>query len=192
MDHEEQLLERARSHDQAALGEIYDRYAPRIYRYLYRQVGSAQLPVALTSDVFVSMLGALRARRYRKGAFRSWLYRIAHNRAVDHYRAKRPELIADVSPGGNGDSPGKSPGDATLGSQQTVRNMDEALLSRQGLDDALGQLTVDQRQVLTLRFGEGLSARETAQVVKKSVGAVEALQRRALAAMRKQLGDEEP
>jgi RNA polymerase sigma-70 factor (ECF subfamily) len=59
--------------------------------------------------------------------------------------------------------------------------------SHQQLSSAIRRLTADQQQVLTLRFGEGMTAREVAEVIDKTVGAVEALQHRALAALRRTL-----
>jgi len=182
VDSEQQLLERALLYDEDALGEIYDRYAPLIYRYLYRRVQSVQLAEDLTGDVFVRMLGALRAQRFQLGTFQAWLYRIAHNLVVDHYREKQPALLGDLTSTAEAENPDAS-SDEMLG---------EAMLSSQELEAAMRQLTPDQQQVLVLRFGQGFTARETAKVIEKSVGAIEALQRRALAALRRMLGEEVP
>jgi len=62
---EKKLLERARSYDQDALGELYDEYAPLIYKYIYRRVGDAQLAEDLTSEVFMRVLQAIQGTRLR-------------------------------------------------------------------------------------------------------------------------------
>ena len=97
MTDERGLLERAQHYDEGALGELYDRYAPRIYRYVYRHVGDAVLAEDLTGDVFVRVLQALQSERFWQTSFQAWLYRIAHNLVVDHYRrgAKVNEIELD-------------------------------------------------------------------------------------------------
>jgi RNA polymerase sigma-70 factor (ECF subfamily) len=171
------LLERARQYDEAAIGELYDSYAPRIYAYVYRRVGDAQLAEDLTGDVFVRMIKAIQAERAWHSSFQAWLYRIAHNLVVDHYRRGAPatETALDERLVAARDDPF-----AAVSEQ----------LSQEELGAAIRRLTPDQQQVLALRFGEGMTARQAAEVVDKSVGAVEALQHRALAALRRILEKE--
>jgi RNA polymerase sigma-70 factor (ECF subfamily) len=174
---EQKLLERARAYDEDALGELYDQYAPLIYAYLYRRVHDAQLAEDLTGEVFVRVLQAIQSEQFWHTSFRGWLYRIAHNLVVDHYRKQPPVPMLAL--------------DEKLVAVQG--DPDSALaekLSRQGLLAAISQLTLDQQQVLVLRFGEQLAAREVAEVMDKSVGAVEALQHRALTALRRILKEE--
>jgi RNA polymerase sigma-70 factor (ECF subfamily) len=174
---EQILLERARAYDEDALGELYDQYAPLIYAYLYRRVHDAQLAEDLTGEVFVRVLQAIQSEQFWHTSFRGWLYRIAHNLVVDHYRKQPPVPMLAL--------------DEKLVAAQG--DPDSALaekLSRQGLLAAISQLTLDQQQVLVLRFGEQLAAREVAEVMDKSVGAVEALQHRALTALRRILKEE--
>jgi len=175
---EHTLLEHARQYDDAALGELYDRYAPRVYAYVYRRTGDAQLAEDLIGDVFVRVVQALRAEQVWHTSFQAWLYRIAHNLVVDYYRRRAPielELDEQLAVGGE-EAEEIAPAEETWGRGQ-VRA-------------ALARLTPEQQQVLTLRFGEALTARETAEVMGKNVGAIEALQHRALAALRRVLGKE--
>ena len=172
MTNERTLLERARAYDADALGELYDQYAPLIYAYLYRRVHNAQLAEDLTGEVFVRVLQAIQSEQFWHTSFRRWLYRIAHNLLVDHYRRQPPVPMLAL--------------DEQLVAAQG--DPDSALaekLSRQDLLAAISQLTPDQQQVLVLRFGEGLAAREVAEIMGKSVGAVELLQHRALTALRR-------
>ncbi|MFZ5916667.1 MAG: sigma-70 family RNA polymerase sigma factor [Chloroflexota bacterium] len=177
MTNETALLERAKTYDSAAISELYDLYAPRMYAYIYRRVSDAALAEDLTGEVFVRMLRAIQNERAWRDSFSAWLYRIAHNLVVDHYRRNTPELAlsqteALVSPDGD-------PAAAT-----------EEALTRQKLTVALEQLTADQQQVLALRFGEGLTAEAAAKVMQKTTGAVEALQHRAIAALQRILSKE--
>ena len=178
MTSEHTLLERARAYDADALGELYDQYAPLIYAYLYRRVHDAQVAEDLTGEVFVRVLQAIQSEQFWHTSFRGWLYRIAHNLLVDHYRKQPPVPMLAL--------------DEQLVAAQG--DPDSALaekLSRQGLLAAISQLTPDQQQVLALRFGEELAAREVAEIMGKSVGAVEMLQHRALTALRRILGESE-
>jgi RNA polymerase sigma-70 factor (ECF subfamily) len=161
--------------DPEALSELYDRYAPLVYAYVYRRVGDPKVAEDLVGEVFVRVVMAVRAEQTWHTSFRAWLYRVAHNLVVDHYR-RRPherQLPLDESI-------------ADLG-QDPARHAQKDWIRAQ-LRHALTCLTPAQQEVLALRYGEGLTARETARIVNKTVGAVEALQRRALAALRRILG----
>jgi RNA polymerase sigma-70 factor (ECF subfamily) len=169
---ERTLLERAKRYDETALGQLYDRYAPRIYAYIYRRVGDAQAAEDLTSDVFVRVIQAIRAHRPWRTSFQAWLYRIAHNLVVDHYRRRRP--VADLELD-----------ERLVSAEDDLASAVAERLSHRHLRAAISHLTPDQQQVLALRFGEGVTASQAADVMEKSTGAVEALQHRALAALRR-------
>ncbi len=176
---ERKLLQRAQSFDEQALAELYDRYAPLIYAYLYRRVRSAQLAEDLTAETFVRVLEAIQADRPWHTSFRSWLYRIAHNLVIDHFRQQPPQPSVGLD-----EQPLAAPDDL-----ETVLSR---RLSRRRLQQAIELLTVDQQHVLALRFGQQMTAREVAALLGKSEGAIEALQRRALAALRRILEEEVP
>jgi RNA polymerase sigma-70 factor (ECF subfamily) len=175
---EQALLKRAKQYDEAALGELYDRYAPRIYGYIYRRVGDPHLAEDLAGDVFVRVVQSIRSRRGWHTSFLAWLYRIAHNVVVDHYRRPPEALFASLDEMG---TPAEE-----AGPERAV----EDALDRARLRAAIGCLTQGQQQVLVLRFGEGLSVRETARVLNKTSGAVKATQHRALDSMRRILTKE--
>ena len=169
---DEALLERAKAYDEEALAEIYDAYAARIYGYIYRRVGDRMLAESLAGEVFVRMLSAIRADQAWRSSFSGWLYRIAHNLVVDHYR-RNPEE-------------GEAPLDGQeLATEGTPADALREKASRERLLSAVQRLTQLQQQVLVLRFGEGLTSRETAEVMDKSISAVEALQHRGLVSLRR-------
>lgn len=169
---ERALLERARAYDPAALGELYDRYAAKMYAYIYRRVGDAAQAEDLTSELFLRVLQAVQNERAWRDSFVAWLYRIAHNLVVDTYRRRPPPLVAldDLPLQSDAEDPAEVVQEAA---------------DRTRLRAAIGRLTSDQQQVLALRFGEGLTAKETAVIMDKTTGAVEAMQHRALAALRR-------
>jgi RNA polymerase sigma-70 factor, ECF subfamily len=169
-----ELLERAALCDPSALGALYDLYADRIYNYIYHRVGQAELAEDLTGQVFIRMLEALQAGQAWRTSFSGWLYRIAHNLVIDHYRRRsRTTLVEleDAAPVVAAD------GDPVAASELT--------LDRQRLRSALATLTEEQAQVITLRFLDELSIAEVATIMDKTEGAIKALQYRAVLALRR-------
>lgn len=166
------LLSQARAYDPAALAELYDLYAPAIYAYIYRRVGDPALAEDLTSELFLRMLSAIRNGVTWRKSFNAWLYRAAHNLVVDHYRhqdSAHPAPLDELTVEG-----GRRPDQAV-----------ESHLEAEQLRRALQQLTPEQQEVLALRFGEDLTAKQVGRLIGKTTGAVEALQRRGLAALRR-------
>lgn len=171
---ESTLLERARSYDSAALGELYDRYAGRIYTYVYSHVGNEELAEDLTAEVFVKVLDAIKADKIWQLSFSGWLYRIAHNAIVDYYRRNDPQrgLPLDERIVAASDDP-----------VTTV----EGMIKNQAVGAALSRLTHEQKSVIELKFFEGFSNLEVAAIMGKTEGAIKSLQFRALAALRRVL-----
>lgn len=177
---EEQLLEAATAYDEAALGELYDRYEARIFSYIYRRIGDEPLAEDLTAQVFVKMLQAIRDRRAWHSSFSGWLYRIAHNVVIDQYRQRdrHQQVGLDDAPDivDEHDNP-------ALSVEQT--------LTAESIRFAMRQLTDEQAEVLSLRFLEGYSIFEVAAMMNKTEGAIKALQYRAVATLRNLLEHEQ-
>ncbi len=176
---EKELLERARAWDMEALEEIYDRYSPMLYRYAVRLLGDAHLAEDCVAETFTRFLFALRNGKGPKEHLKAYLFRIAHNWVTDHHRRQRPTdslephayMVANDDP---------SPDDVAHLQWQRAR-----------IRSLLFRLTPEQRQVIVLRYLEGWSHQEIAEVLNKPVSAVKALQRRGLAALRRLLESEE-
>lgn len=173
-DYEQRRLERARSFDRKALTSIYDDYQQPLYRYIYRQVGDVEVARDLTAEVFQRLLQAFEKGHGPEQKLKAWLYRVAHNNVVDYYRRQqhRQHLPLDERLIENGDSP------AVLA---------ERNISAQQVRKALQNLTPDQQQVITLKFLQGFSNSEVAELLDKPIGAVKSLQHRALAALQRQM-----
>ena len=168
------ILERASRADPDALTQLYDEYADKIFSYIYHRVGQAQLAEDLTGQVFTKMLEAIRANRAWRSSFSGWLYRIAHNLVIDHYRRRQRATYINLE-----DAP---PLTATEG--DPLRSV-EARLDSEDLRVAIGKLTEEQAQVITLRFIEEMSIAEVAAIMEKTEGAIKALQYRAVLALRR-------
>ena len=173
-DHDQTRLRKAQACDRNTLAAIYDDYHQPIYRYIYRQVGEVETTRDLTSEVFGRFLQALQNGNGPDQNLKAWLYRAAHNIVVDHYRRRQfrqhlpldEQLVSD-----NGDPAGIA----------------ENHISAERVRAALQALTPNQQQVINLKFLEGLSNQETADVLNKPVSAIKSLQHRALAALQRQL-----
>lgn len=174
LESERECVERAARGDATAIGDLYRRYAPAIFRYLFYRLGDRDVAEDLTSEVFVRALEALPRYRVRGRPFSAWLYRIARARVADHYRGRRRHPLVPLVP--------DTPADGADPDAQAESQLTAAALRR-----AIVQLTPLQQQVVVLRFLEGLSHRAVAQIVGRSEGAVRVLQYRALAALRRLL-----
>jgi RNA polymerase sigma-70 factor (ECF subfamily) len=172
------LLQRAREFDREALAEIYDKYSPEIFRYAYRLTGSSQEAEECLSETFTRLLQALYHGRGPKDYLRAYLYRTAHNWITDQYRRQAPPSLSLDTEHVPHDQP------------SSTQPVDEKL-ERERVRAALRLLTPDQRQVIVMRFLEGWSNEEIAQVLDKPVGAVKALQHRAIGTLRKLLVQKE-
>lgn len=177
---ETELLSAAITFDEHALSELYDRYEAKIYSYIYRRVGEQALSEDLTAQVFLKMLEAIRKKKAWHSSFSGWLYRIAHNLIVDHYRRrdKKPQVPIDDVPilPDEGDGPVRAA---------------EKRLDAERLRSAMVSLTEEQAEVVSLRFLEGYSINEVAQLMGKTDGAIKALQYRAVSTLRQLLENEQ-
>ncbi len=168
------ILEQASRGVPEALATLYDQFADKIYSYIYHRVGRADLAEDLTGQVFMRMLEAIRTGNAWRSSFSGWLYRIAHNLVIDHYRRKGRATIIDLEDAAPVHSQHGDPVQAA-----------EAMMDKQRLQTALGALTEEQAQVITLRFLEEMSIAETAAIMGKTEGAIKAQQYRAVLALRR-------
>ena len=167
-------LERARQFDKSAITAIYDSYHPKIYRYVYRQVGEVEVSRDLTAEVFRRFLQAIQNGAGPDKQLQAWLYRTAHNIVIDHYRRQKHRnhlQLPDILPGAD---------------YELEWAVDQNLMA-QTLRKAIHALTPEQQQVITLKFLEEFTNVEVAEIMKKPVGAVKSLQHRALNALQRHL-----
>jgi RNA polymerase sigma-70 factor (ECF subfamily) len=169
------LVERAQAGDRDALEELYLIHFDRIYSYLHVSVGNRHDAEDLTTQTFVKMLESINRFRWRSAPFSAWLFRIAHNLAIDHFRANRrwqpeeevPEPAAD---------------DSTSAEEGAFES-----IGRKSMLELIDELSGEQQQVLTLKFVFSFSNGEAATILGKTEGAIKSLQHRALASLQKQL-----
>jgi len=172
------LLQGARRFDMGALAEIYDTFSPAIYRYAMRLLGDTDVAEECVAETFSRFLMALKNGKGPREHLQAYLYRIAHNWITDVYRRKPPPSI---------------PLNTEIPSESEIEppNLLTQELKRQSVRDALALLTPDQRQVIVLKYLEGMDHSEIAMVINKPVGAVKAIQHRGMQALRRLLCSEE-
>jgi RNA polymerase sigma-70 factor (ECF subfamily) len=165
-------VQRAKVGDPIALTALYEEHAPQLYRYfLTRLDGRSQQAEDLTEEVFVRVIERLERYEDRGLPFAAWLFRIAHNLLIDHQRRQPKQPMVAI------DECEELRGPAEKQIQQA--------LDQHEISITIARLTPDQRNVIQLRFMEGLSIIETAAALGKSEESVKKLQARGLMTMRR-------
>ena len=174
------LVRMAQEGDTSSFGELYERFFDQIYRYVSFKTGSPSEAEDITGEVFVRMLESIHKFKWQGHPFSSWLFRIAHNLVVDHFRRK-------------GKRNGVSLDNATINVEAVAVDVDSHIDTEMSMDEvrkAMVGLTDLQKEVISLRFAAGLSVAETAEAVGKKENAVKALQHAGLKKLRRFLNPE--
>jgi len=169
------FVERAQAGDGTALEELYLIHFDRIYSYLHMTVGNRPDAEDLTTQTFLRMLESIAKYRFQSAPFSAWLFRIAHNLSMDHFRANRRWQPEEEVP-------------EPIGSEERSAE-DEAFqaIGRKSMLELIDSLSHEQQQVLTLKFVFNFSNGEAATILGKTEGAVKSLQHRALVSLQKQI-----
>jgi len=169
------LVDRAQKGDREALEELYLIHFDRIYSYLHVSVGNRHDAEDLTTQTFLKMLESIGKFRWRSAPFSAWLFRIAHNLAMDHFRASRRWQPEE-------EVPEPEPDEATSAEAGALQS-----IGRKSMLELIEELSPEQQQVLTLKFLFNFANAEAATILGKSEGAIKSLQHRALASLQRQI-----
>lgn len=172
MHDDQALLAGARRYEAQVLAEIYDRYSPGLYRYSMRLLGDPETAEDCVAETFSRFLRALQSGGGPSSYLRAYLYRVAHNWIVDFHRDNEKDNLP-LDP------------EATETGEYTPGEIIQEQMDREAVRAALFQLTPDQRQVIVLKYLEGMSNKEVAAALEKTVGAVKSLQNRGLASLKR-------
>lgn len=166
---EEVLVERAKT-DEAAFVELYNLYFPKMYGYIIKRTGQREIAEDIVSGVFIKIFTNLKTYTRQECAFSAWIYTVATNALVDHYRkaARHPEIMPEEMPEISDD-------------RQDIKGMQEVEDDRRSVRLALKQLPVRYEQILNLKFFADLSNQEIAQSLGIKANNVGVLLYRALA-----------
>jgi RNA polymerase sigma-70 factor (ECF subfamily) len=163
------LVEEAASGNFEAFGELYGIYLDRIYRYVFYQVRDRMTAEDITEEVFLKAWKAIGSCKGKEKTFLSWLYRIAHNHLINTLRSntrfisiEKDNIVELIDP------------------KQEI----EANLDYQELLETITCLPQNQKQVLILKFIEGMDNREISKIMRKNEGAIRVLQMRALSKLK--------
>lgn len=161
------LLDRARMHDPDALAELCTAYYPKILKFMWYRVGPNEAD-DLAGEVFVKVMRSIQGQT---GSFDAWLYRMARNVIIDRvrYRQARPETEFDETM------------EKTLSDGSTAQ---ATAGTRMDVESALALVKEEHRELLTLKFVQGLTNDEIGEITGQNVNAIRAMQFRALKAMR--------
>jgi len=169
------LVARAQEGDRDALEELYLLHFDRIYSYLHVSVGNRHDAEDLTTQTFLKMLEKIGSFKWQSAPFSAWLFRIAHNLAMDHFRARRRWQPEEEVPEPVGDAEVS----AEFEAMQTI--------GRESMLQLIERLSPEQQQVLTLKFVFSFANADVATILGKTEGAIKSLQHRALASLQKQI-----
>ena len=171
-------MRRAQRREPDAFGQLYEEHFDRIYRYVVLRVRNQADAEDITQQVFLKALENIGSYRWRGMPFASWLFRIAHNLVVDHWKKKSREKVVVVAAPEEIDQVAAS----SLNDPATLA---ELKFDMKQLSVSCEQLSDGQREIISLRFAGGLSVAEAAKVMGKSEGAVKVLQHAALVKLRR-------
>lgn len=168
---EQSLIAKAQAGNQEAVTVLYQTHVQKVYAYVARRVGDPMIAEDITADVFVRALETLAQYEQKGLPFLGWLYRIAAGKVIDYYRwsgrrAGNQNLHEDL------------PSHQASPEESAFRQIQEDQVLH-----LLHHLTAEQQQVVTLRFLQGHSIKDVAQVMGKNEGAIKGLQFRALQAL---------
>lgn len=175
MEQEAEIVKKAQAGDSEAFGLLYDHYFDPIYRFIYYKVFSRETAEDLTSDTFMKALTRLSSYNGDRGCFNSWLYQIARNTVIDHFRTKKTDVsiedVFDISH-----------------DERTVEQLD-ALSGLKKVEAYLETLPARQREIIMLRVWEGKSYEEIAGMLGGTEGSVKMSFSRSIRELREKCGD---
>src|ERR1043165_7949498 len=168
------LVGQARAGDVEAFAKLYDAYVERVTRYIYFRVSEGSDTEDLVSQVFLKAWENL--DRYKSGSspFIAWLYTIARNLVIDHYRTKKDILPLEEAIA--------TPSDMEMPDEEAQMHFD-----LEAMRDSLQALSKDQQQVLILKYIAGLPNEDIAKIMGKQEGTIRGLQMRGLQTLAKHM-----
>jgi RNA polymerase sigma-70 factor, ECF subfamily len=170
ISNEQAIIAQARQGNEEAISHLYETYLQAIFEYIRYRVDSTVVAEDLTAEVFLRMVRSLPTYEEKGIPFRAWLYRIAANLLIDHYRQHQKNRTAPISEEYESDD-----------TDPLNHLADEEQFSR--LRQAMRSLPADYQDLLVLRFVEELPHGEIAKIMNKTAMALRAMQHRALKAL---------
>ena len=166
-----QIIQECQSGKLDRFGEIYDLYIKKIYSFIYYRTGHKEVAEDITSIVFMKAIDNINKFDHIQGKFSSWLYRIAKNSVIDHYRTdKNLSNIEDVW---------------ALIEDNDLCDVLDVNLKLRDVQEYMNKFSKEQREIILMRVWDGLSYKEIAEITGKSEGALKMVVSRILGQIRK-------
>ncbi len=178
MDKGAQHYERFLNGDKNAIADIIEEYRVGLELYLYSVVGDIDLAEEITQETFVKLF-TKKPRFKAKASFKTWLYTIGKNSAINYIKRYSRNISLDR--------------EDILSKEKDVSTLEEIYLAderKKAVHKALGKLKKEYKEVLWLTYFEGMSNKESAAVMNKSVHNIHTLLTRARQALKKQLEED--
>jgi len=178
LEGEQRLIRQAQKGQSDFFGLLYDHYCQQIYRFIFLKVSNKEEAEDLTHEVFLSAwrnIGNYNSRGY---PFSSWLYRIARNQVIDHYRTKKDHSSLE------------NENEAAFQIKPALESDLDRQTELTRVDKAIALLGEEQQTVVILRYIEEMSSTEIATVLGKSGGAVRLIQHRAIKKIKEILNEQ--
>jgi RNA polymerase sigma-70 factor (ECF subfamily) len=173
------LVRAAQAGDGDAFGKLYDRYVDSVFRFIFYRINDRARAEDFTSETFLRALRRISTINYQGRDIGAWFMTIARNIVFDHVKSARFRLELTTAEMLDSDATGPGPEATVL-----------AHLTNERLMQAVNELGDEQKECIVLRFLNGLSVAETAEVMGKNDGAIKALQHRAIKRLASFLGQE--
>lgn len=164
------LVHDARSGDKEAFGKLYDTFLDAVYRFVYFRVGTREEAEDITEQAFVSIFEHIGEFREQGVPFEAWLFRIARNKVIDHYRSHKPQASLDEI--------AQSP------ANDNVEHSVEVKLTKEYIMDCVRTLPASYQEIIILKYIEEKTNEEISELLDKPLAHVRVLQSRALAKLR--------
>ena len=162
-----ELVARLKANDDEAYREVVARYGDPLYGYIYSITGDHHLSEDVIGETYLRMVEKIDTYTFYGAPFKSWLYKIAHNLAINALR-RAQRVVGDAAI------------ESALVAADDPATTIDARLEAEELRQALAELTMEQQQVVLLRFVAGQSSGEVAQTLEKTENAIKQMQFRAL------------
>lgn len=173
-----ELVHAAQSGDTGAFGELYDRYVDTVFRYVLFRLGDRELAEDVTSETFLRALRRIGSVSYQGRDVGAWFITIARNLVLDHVKSSR--YRREITTSDVADTGAAAFSAAERQVEKSPEHQVMAMATRDELYRCIQELGDDQRECVVLRFLQGLSVAETAEIMNRNEGAIKALQHRAV------------
>ncbi len=165
-----ELVQKAIAGSETAFGEIYDLYFEKVYRFIFYRVNHRETAEDLVAETFIRAFKKL-AEMENAGAFNGWIYQIARNLVIDHYRSRKETVDLSLL-------------ENVLEYEDNIVDHADLEIAQKTFLQLVKKLSPDQQIVIKLKFFDDLGNEEIAQILNKSEGAIRVIQHRALAELK--------